>query len=74
MGGIDPMFGQMDFFHKFAGKGYENIRPRDRYVLKAKRLLNVLNQRLANRVWIMRDTRAIADIATVAGDSQTVLI
>lgn len=29
MGGIGPMFGQLGFFHKFAGKDYEDKRPRD---------------------------------------------
>jgi hypothetical protein len=32
MGGIGPMFGQVGFFHKFAGKDFEDKRPRDRYV------------------------------------------
>jgi GSH-dependent disulfide-bond oxidoreductase len=31
MGGLGPMFGQLGFFHKFAGKDYEDKRPRDRY-------------------------------------------
>ena len=47
MGGIGPMFGQVGFFHKFAGKDYEDKRPRDRYVAESKRLLEVLNSRLA---------------------------
>ena len=64
MGGIGPMFGQLGFFHKFAGKDYEDKRPRDRYVAEAKRLLAVLNQRLAGRGWIMGDDYTIADIAT----------
>jgi GST-like protein len=64
MGGIGPMFGQLGFFHKFAGKDYEDKRPRDRYVAEAKRLLGVLNERLANRRWIMGDAYTIADIAT----------
>ena len=64
MGGVGPMFGQLGFFHKFAGKDYEDKRPRDRYVLESKRLLNVLNQRLADRAWIMGDDYSIADIAT----------
>jgi GST-like protein len=63
MGGIGPMFGQLGFFHKFAGKDYEDKRPRDRYVAESKRLLNVLNQRLATRVWMMGDAYTIADIA-----------
>ena len=64
MGGIGPMFGQLGFFHKFAGKDYEDKRPRDRYVAEAKRLLAVLDQRLTNRAWLMGETYTIADIAT----------
>ena len=64
MGGIGPMFGQVGFFHKFAGKDFEDKRPRDRYVAEAKRLLAVLNQRLDGRAWIMGDAYSIADIAT----------
>ena len=63
MGGIGPMFGQVGFFHKFAGKNYQDKRPRDRYVTESKRLLHVLNQQLADRVWIMGDTYTIADMA-----------
>jgi GSH-dependent disulfide-bond oxidoreductase len=64
MGGIGPMFGQLGFFHKFAGKEYEDKRPRDRYVAESKRLLKVLDQRLESREWIMGDEYGIADIAT----------
>ncbi|TAL52203.1 glutathione S-transferase N-terminal domain-containing protein [Pandoraea sp.] len=64
MGGIGPMFGQVGFFNKFAGKEYEDKRPRDRYVGEAKRLLGVLNDRLAARQWIMGDAYTIADVAT----------
>jgi len=64
MGGIGPMFGQVGFFHKFAGKEYEDKRPRDRYIGESKRLLNVLEQRLQGRKWIMGDEYTIADIAT----------
>jgi len=64
MGGIGPMFGQLGFFYKFAGKDYEDKRPRDRFVAEARRLLGVLNQRLAGRAWIMGDEYSIADIAT----------
>jgi GST-like protein len=63
MGGIGPMFGQVGFFHKFAGKEYEDKRPRDRYVAESKRLLNVLEQRLVGREWIMGDEYTIADMA-----------
>ena len=63
MGGIGPMFGQLGFFHKFAGKDYEDKRPRDRYVAECTRLLNVLNQRLEGRAWMVGDAFTIADIA-----------
>jgi GST-like protein len=63
MGGIGPMFGQLGFFHKFAGKEYEDKRPRDRYVAESRRLLGVLDQRLATRAWVMGDDYSIADIA-----------
>src|SRR5450830_1616504 len=63
MGGIGPMFGQVGFFHKFAGKDYEDKRPRDRYINEAKRLLAVLDQRLEGRQWMMGDIYTIADIA-----------
>jgi GSH-dependent disulfide-bond oxidoreductase len=63
MGGIGPMFGQVGFFHKFAGKNYEDKRPRDRYVGEAKRLLGVLDKRLEGRAWVMGDSYTIADMA-----------
>jgi len=63
MGGIGPMFGQVGFFHRFAGKAFEDKRPRDRYVAESRRLLAVLDQRLAGRDWIMGDQYTIADIA-----------
>ncbi|OYZ42979.1 MAG: glutathione S-transferase [Acidovorax sp. 16-64-162] len=63
MGGVGPMFGQLGFFHKFAGKDYEDKRPRDRYVAESKRLLGVLEQRLTGRRWVMGEDYTIADIA-----------
>ncbi len=63
MAGIGPMFGQLGFFHRFAGKEYEDKRPRDKYVDESRRLLGVLNQRLQGRDWIMGDDYSIADIA-----------
>ena len=63
VGGVGPIFGQLGFFHKFGGKDFEDKRPRDRYVGEAKRLLDVLDERLANRAWLMGDTYTIADIA-----------
>src|SRR6185369_2654470 len=63
MAGVGPMFGQVGFFNKFAGKDFEDKRPRNRYVGEARRLLDVLNERLAGRNWIMGDAYTIADIA-----------
>jgi GST-like protein len=63
MGGIGPMFGQVGFFHKFAGKDFEDKRPRDRYIDESKRLLGVLDKHLAGRQWMMGDDYSIADIA-----------
>jgi GST-like protein len=64
MGGVGPMFGQLGFFHKFAGKDIEDKRPRDRYVAESRRLLGVLNQHLQGRQWIMGTQYTVADIAT----------
>lgn len=63
MAALGPMFGQLGFFHKFAGKDYEDKRPRDRYVTESKRLLGVLETRLDGRDWIMGSDYTIADIA-----------
>ncbi len=63
MGGVGPMFGQVGFFHKFAGREYVDKRPRERYVAESRRLLGVLDSRLAERSWIMGDTYTIADMA-----------
>ncbi|MDB4985020.1 MAG: h16 [Myxococcaceae bacterium] len=64
MAAIGPMFGQVGFFHKFAGKDYEDKRPLARYVDESKRLLQVLDTQLAERAWIIGDTYSVADIAT----------
>lgn len=63
MAAVGPMFGQLGFFHKFAGREYEDKRPRDRYAAESKRLLGVLETRLEGRQWIMDDEYTIADIA-----------
>jgi GST-like protein len=65
MAAIGPMFGQVGFFNKFAGKAFEDKRPLERYVGEATRLLKVLDDRLEGRDWIMGDEYTIADIATL---------
>lgn len=63
MGSVGPMFGQLGFFHKFAGRDYEDKRPRDRYVAESRRIMGVLDKRLEGRAWMMGDTYTIADMA-----------
>ncbi len=63
MGGIGPMFGQLGFFNKFAGREYEDKRPLQRYVNESKRLLGVMETHLAGREWIMDAEYTIADIS-----------
>ena len=64
MAAIGPMFGQVGFFHKFAGREFEDKRPLERYRAESRRLLEVLDTRLEGRDWIMGDY-SIADIATL---------
>ena len=63
MGGVGPMFGQVGFFNKFAGKAYEDKRPRDRYATESARLLGVLDERLTGRDWVMGADYSIADVS-----------
>jgi len=63
MGGVGPMFGQLGFFHKFAGKDFEDKRPRDRYVAESRRLLGVLDKHLQGKAWLLGDEYTVADIA-----------
>ena len=63
MASIGPMFGQVGFFHKFAGREIEDKRPLNRYRDESKRLLGVLETRLKGRQWIMGDLYTIADIS-----------
>ena len=63
MGGVGPMFGQLGFFHKFAGREYEDKRPLQHYANESKRLLGVLEARLEGRTWMMGEEYTIADIA-----------
>jgi len=63
MGHVGPMFGQVGFFHKFAGREWEDKRPLQRYADESKRLLEMLDARLDGRDWVMGDEYTIADIA-----------
>ena len=63
MGGVGPMFGQVGYFHKFAGKEIADKRPLERYVAESARLLGVMERRLSGRRWMMDDEYTIADIS-----------
>ncbi len=63
MAGLGPMFGQVGFFHKFAGSAFDDKRPRDHYAAEARRLLGVLDRQLDDQAWIVGDNYTIADIA-----------
>jgi GSH-dependent disulfide-bond oxidoreductase len=62
MGGIGPMFGQLGYFHTFAGKEIEDPRPKERYRAEVERLLKVLDGALAGQDWIAGEY-SLADIA-----------
>ena len=65
MASVGPMFGQVGFFHKFAGREIEDKRPLERYSAESKRLLGVLETRLDGRQWIMGDDYTIADVSMI---------
>ena len=65
MAAIGPIFGQLGFFHKFAGREIADKRPLERYRAESRRLVGVLETRLTGRPWIMGDDYTIADVATL---------
>ncbi len=65
VGSIGPMFGQVGYFHKYAGTEIEDPRPLQRYVAESRRLLSVLDGRLDGCSWLMGEEYTIADIATL---------
>lgn len=64
MGGVGPMFGQFGHFHHTdAGKAVTDKYPWTRYKEETERLLDVLDERLEGRTFVMGDAYTIADIA-----------
>jgi GST-like protein len=63
MGHVGPFFGQVGFFHKFAGRHWEDKRPLQRFADESKRLLKLLDSRLEGREWVMDGDYTIADIS-----------
>ncbi len=60
---IGPMLGQFGHFFKFA-KGKTDSYGEERYGAEAKRLLGVLDKRLAGRDFLMGEQYTVADVAT----------
>jgi GSH-dependent disulfide-bond oxidoreductase len=61
MGGIGPMMGQANVFHRYFP---EKIQPAiDRYQNETRRLFEVLERGLEGKEWLVGDTFTIADIA-----------
>jgi GST-like protein len=65
MAAVGPMFGQLGFFHKFAGREIADKRPLERYRDESRRLIGVMDKRLSGRKWFMDDDYTIADVAHV---------
>jgi GST-like protein len=63
MAAIGPIFGQVGFFHKFAGREIADKRPLERYSTESRRLIGVIETRLDGRDWIMGGDYTIADIS-----------
>lgn len=63
MAHVGPMFGQLGYFYKFAGRDIPDKRPLERYRDESKRILGVIETRLDGRQWIMGDEYTIADIS-----------
>jgi GSH-dependent disulfide-bond oxidoreductase len=60
---IGPIFGQVGYFHKFAGREIADKRPLERYRDESRRLLGVLETRLSGGEWIIGEEYTIADIS-----------
>lgn len=62
MGGVGPMFGQANYFHRMAKEQIEHAK--DRYLTEAKRLLAVLDVQLTKtNAFVSGTDYTIADMA-----------
>lgn len=65
MAGIGPMMGQVMYFQRIAKPNGNDVPYAiERYGKESRRLLEVLDTRLANREWLVGDDYSIADMAT----------
>ena len=62
---LGPAFGQIGYYHRFAGREIADKRPLEANVVEARRVLGVLNARVERGPWIMGDDFTIADIASL---------
>ncbi len=65
MASIGPMFGQFGHFYKYAKENCDHPYPVERYTKEAKRLLKVLDKRLADNKYLVGEKLTIADFATM---------
>ena len=63
MANIGPMFGQFGHFFKYAPDKCPHPYPLERYTIETKRLLQLLESHLQDRVWLVGEDYSIADIA-----------
>lgn len=65
MGGVGPMMGQAMYFQRIAApNGQDEPFAIKRYVDESRRLMEVLDARLAGREWLAGEAYSIADMAT----------
>ncbi len=62
VGHVGPMFGQFGHFLRLDPEVCDHPYPRERYTAECKRLLTVLEGRLAGRAYLMGDDYSIADL------------
>ena len=65
VGGVGPMFGQFGHFYKHARAKCDHPYPLERYATETKRLLGVMDRRLAQSPYLAGAAYSIADVATV---------
>ena len=72
MGTVGPYFGQVGYFHKWAGSEIDDKRPLNYYVAKSCEALQVMEDHLTGREWFLGQDYTIADI-TMLGWVQNML-
>jgi GST-like protein len=60
---VGPMFGAFGHFHTYGKENCDHPYPELRFANETKRILNILDEQLANRAYIIGEKYTIADIA-----------